>query len=142
VKTWPEMTIAERHAAMVSRIGAALENAHFVPADTPSGPWSEKVMVIAGHSFSSGPWLWLCCRDCGWYLGYSSQYGIEALAAAAKAHEANCEASDAAEALIAESENYCWASPDGWGDDVPDRPHCNRPRGHDGNHVMHVVCGK
>jgi hypothetical protein len=42
-------------------------------------------------------------------------------------------------ALMEEADSYCWAAPAGWDDSTPDRPRCNRPRGHDGNHVMHVV---
>ena len=88
-KTWAEMTITERRKAMVSVMDADPANATGTAGTKPYEPWSEKIMAVTGHGAGHG-WLFLCCRDCGWYLGYSPQYGLKALAAAGEAHADEC----------------------------------------------------
>ena len=89
-KPWAEKTIAERRAAMVSITGAAVRNPTEETGTEPWEPWAGKVMVLAGLGAGfdgSGPWLWLACRDCGWYLGFSPQHDLASLAEAGKRHD-------------------------------------------------------
>jgi len=57
----------------------------------PHEPWSASVMILAGV-VEGHAWLWLGCRDCGWFLGFSAQYDPDALAAAAAMHREQCDA--------------------------------------------------
>lgn len=56
----------------------------------PWDPWSAKVMILAGWSGSDRGWLWLACRDCGWFLGFERQYGAAELADVARQHAERC----------------------------------------------------
>jgi hypothetical protein len=56
----------------------------------PYDPWCAKVMVAAGWA-PGIPWLFLACRDCGWWLGYHAQYDPAELARAAARHAEACE---------------------------------------------------
>jgi hypothetical protein len=56
----------------------------------PWSPWSAQVMVLAGFAGSGEPWIWLGCRNCGWFLGYAGQIDPDHLAGEAKAHRDHC----------------------------------------------------
>jgi hypothetical protein len=56
----------------------------------PWSPWSAQVMILAGLGYDGRPWLWLGCRNCGWFLGYSSQIDPDYLTGQAKAHREHC----------------------------------------------------
>jgi len=56
----------------------------------PHDPWCAKVMVVAGWA-EGIPWLFLACRDCGWWLGYHAQYDPAELANTAADHAKACE---------------------------------------------------
>jgi hypothetical protein len=56
----------------------------------PWSPWSAQVMILAGFGADGAPWLWLGCRNCGWFLGYSPQIDPDHLAAQAKTHRDQC----------------------------------------------------
>ena len=85
---WSEKTIAERREAAVGVTGASRANLTMDNGTEPWEPWSGKVMVLAGSSMQADePWLWLACRDCGWYLGFNPQHDLASLAEAGKRHD-------------------------------------------------------
>jgi hypothetical protein len=56
----------------------------------PNSPWSAQVMILAGYAGDGEPWLWMGCRNCGWFLGDSPQIDPDYLAKQAKEHRNQC----------------------------------------------------
>jgi hypothetical protein len=60
---------------------------HDAPELQDYDPWAGDVMILAGLAPGDRPWLWLACRKCQWFIGFSPQYEPSALAGIASRHE-------------------------------------------------------
>ena len=81
-----ERPLSLRIQTIVSMTGADEDNLTLHCGEQPWEAWQSPVMILAGIGQDGCPCLWLACRDCGWFLGYGSQYDPAALAEAAQKH--------------------------------------------------------